>query len=309
MADRCANPDRKIRESSVAAELGASSIANGRLFMTAREFVTNATIILTIMAIGALIETAVPMFVARPCARGRRGANLGLTALSFLSNWLLASVAAMAAVSLRPTGLLARLGWPMGLDIVAGIVVLDFSIGYLSHRTMHAWPAMWRFHRVHHSDAFVDVTTTYRTHPVETAWRFLFGIIPIWILGIPAPAVVIQRLLQAANGVIEHGNIRLWPPLDRALSWVWVTPNVHKIHHSREMSETNSNYANLLTIYDRLLGTYTPSTRAESVVYGLDNAEGMSTASCPVLVAMPFQRSAPSEPHDTKVRLEAGAGR
>jgi len=247
--------------------------------------------------------------VARPWARGRRGANLGLTALSFVSNWLLASVAATAALSLRPTGLLARLGWPIWLDIVVGIVVLDFSVGYASHRTMHAWPAMWRFHRVHHSDAFVDVTTTYRTHPVETGWRFLFAIVPIWLLGIPAQAVVIQRLLQATNGVIEHGNIRLWPPLDRVLSLVWVTPNVHKIHHSRDFSETNSNYANLLTIYDRLLGTYTPSTRAASVVYGLDNAEGMSKASCPGLVTMPFQSSARRELPDTKVRFEAGAGR
>jgi len=277
--------------------------------MTAREFLTNVTIILTIMAIGGLVETAVPMFVARPWARGRRDANLGLTALSFVSNWLLASVAAAAALTLRPAGILARLGWPAWLDVLVGIVVLDFSVGYLSHRTMHAWPAMWRFHRVHHSDAFVDVTTTYRTHPVETAWRFLFAIVPVWLLGIPAQAVVIQRLLQAANGVIEHGNIRVWPRLDRVLSLVWVTPNVHKIHHSRDVSETNSNYANLLTIYDRLLGTYTASARAGSVVYGLDDAGRMSTASFPGLVALPFHRSEPLERPDTKVRVEVGAGR
>ena len=116
---------------------------------------------------------------------------------------------------------------------------------------MHMWPVMWRFHQIHHSDPFVDVTTTYRTHPVETVWRFLFAIVPVWLLGIPAQAVMIQRLLQATNGIIEHANIRLWPPLDRVLSLVWVTPNVHKIHHSREVSETNSNYANLLTVYDR----------------------------------------------------------
>jgi len=279
--------------------------------MTARDFLLNITIILTVMAVGALIETAVPMFVAKPWRQGRRAANLGLTALSFISNWLLASLAAIAALTLRPAGALARLGSPMWLDVVVGIVVLDFSVGYVSHRTMHMWPAMWRFHRVHHSDEFVDVTTTYRTHPVETVWRFLFAIVPVWLLGIPAPAVVIQRLLQATNGVIEHGNIRLWPGLDRVLSLVWVTPNVHKIHHSREVSETNSNYANLLTIYDRLLGTYTPSGRAESVVYGLDDAERMSRASFPALVAMPFQATdrADAELTETKIRLEAGAGR
>ena len=257
--------------------------------MTTREFLSNVTIILIVMAVGALIETAVPMFVGVPQRQSRRAANLGLTVLSFASNWLLASMAAVAALAVRPAGALAEFGLPMWLAIVAGVVVLDFFVGYLSHRTMHAWPAMWRFHRVHHSDDFVDVTTTYRTHPVETVWRFLFGIVPIWLLGIPAQAVMIQRLLQATNGVIEHGNIRLPPGIDRALSTVWVTPNVHKVHHSREVAETNSNYANLLTIYDRLLGTYTPSTRAESVVYGLKDAGRMSSASFPALVALPFE--------------------
>jgi sterol desaturase/sphingolipid hydroxylase (fatty acid hydroxylase superfamily) len=196
--------------------------------MTAREFLTNVTSILTVMAVGALLETAVPMFGAKPGKQDRRTANLGLTALSFVSNWLLASLAATAALALRPAGLMAQLRWPVWIEIVAGIVVLDFSAGYLSHRTMHMWPAMWRFHQIHHSDPFVDVTTTYRTHPVETVWRFLFAIVPVWILGIPAQAVLIQRLLQATNGIIEHADVRLWAPLDRVLSLVWVTPNATK---------------------------------------------------------------------------------
>ena len=241
--------------------------------MTAREFLNNASIILAVMAIGSLIEAIVPMFSATPQKDGRRGANLSLTALSLVSNWLLASAAAIAALSLRPAGLMARLEWPGWLAIAVGIVVLDFSVGYVSHRTMHMWPAMWRFHQIHHSDPFVDVTTTYRTHPVETVWRFLFAIVPIWIFGIPAQAVVIQRLLQATNGILEHANVRLWPPLDRLLSLVWVTPNVHKIHHSRTVDEANSNYANLVTLYDRLLGTYTPAERAHHVVYGLDDVD------------------------------------
>jgi sterol desaturase/sphingolipid hydroxylase (fatty acid hydroxylase superfamily) len=197
--------------------------------MSLRDFLTTVSVILAVMGAAALLETAVPMFLAKPWPHPRRTANLGLTALSFVSNWALASIAAVVAVWLRPAGWLARLSWPLWLQVVVGIVVLDFSVGYLSHRTMHMWPPMWRFHQVHHSDEFVDVTTTYRTHPVETVWRFLFAIIPVWMLGLPAQAVVLQRLLQATNGVIEHANIRLWPPLDRALSLVWVTPNVHKI--------------------------------------------------------------------------------
>jgi sterol desaturase/sphingolipid hydroxylase (fatty acid hydroxylase superfamily) len=278
--------------------------------MSARDFLNSIAIIFVVMGIGALIETAVPMFAARSWKHGRRAANLWLTATAFAFNWLLSSVAAAAALTLRPAGLLAQLHWPLWLQIVTGIVVLDFSVGYLSHRTMHMWPAMWRFHQVHHSDEFVDVTTTFRTHPVETLWRFLFAIVPVWALGLPAQAVLVQRLLQASNGVIEHANIRLWPPLDRVLSLVWVTPNVHKIHHSRQVSETNSNYANLLTVYDRLLGTYTPAERAASVIYGLDDAERLGRAAYPGLLSLPFQTVGrmPDVP-DTKVRIDAPAGR
>jgi sterol desaturase/sphingolipid hydroxylase (fatty acid hydroxylase superfamily) len=277
--------------------------------MTVRQFLGNAAIILTVMAVGALIEIAAPMCAAKPWKNGRRGANLGLTALSLGSNWLLASLAAVLALRLRPAGVMAQLQWPAWAEIAVGIVVLDFSVGYVSHRTMHMWPAMWRFHQIHHNDPFVDVTTTYRTHPVESVWRFLFGIVPIWLLGIPAQAVVIQRLLQATNGILEHANVRLWPPLDRMLSLVWVTPNVHKIHHSRAIEETNSNYANLITVYDRLLGTYTPAERADSVVYGLDGADPEAVASFPTLLTMPFHGPDPAASPDAKVRIEASVGR
>jgi sterol desaturase/sphingolipid hydroxylase (fatty acid hydroxylase superfamily) len=277
--------------------------------MTVQQFLSNATIILTVMSAGALIEALVPMFAVKPWKHGRRGANLGLTALSLGSNWLLASIGAVLALRWRPAGLLAQTQWPGWAQVAVGIVVLDFCVGYLSHRTMHMWPAMWRFHQIHHNDPFVDVTTTYRTHPVETAWRFLFGIVPIWMLGIPAQAVVVQRLLQATNGILEHANIRLWAPLDRVLSQVWVTPNVHKIHHSRAIHETNSNYANLVTLYDRLLGTYTPAARVHSIVYGLDDTDPARVGSFPGLLAMPFDGAESPAVPDTKVRVQAGAGR
>jgi len=256
--------------------------------MSARQFLSNITLILVVMGVGALLETGVPMFADKPWRRGRRAANLGLTALVFLLNWILTSIAAVGALSWRPEGLVARLGLPLVVQIVTGIVLLDFSTGYLSHRVMHMWPVMWRFHRIHHSDPFVDVTTTYRTHPVESVWRFLFAIGPVWIAGIPAQAVMIQRLLQSTNGVLEHANIRLWSPIDRVLSLVWVTPNVHKIHHSRQIGETNSNYGNVLSIYDRVLGTFTPSYRAESVIYGLNDADLVRAGSVAGFLSMPF---------------------
>lgn len=277
--------------------------------MSTREFLTNVTIILAIMAIGALLETVVPLFGATRTGRGRRAANLALTALSFLSNWVLSSIAAILALSLRPAGVMATMGWPVYARIVVGVLLLDFSVGYVSHRTLHMSSFMWRFHRIHHSDDFVDVTTTYRTHPVETVWRFMFAIVPVWIVGIPAQAVVIQRLMQASWGVLEHSNVRLWRPLDRVLSRVFVTPNVHKIHHSRELAETNSNYGNVLSLYDQLLGTFTPSERAYSVVYGLDDADPVQSASFPGLLAMPFDAPGEARVPDTKVRNKSSLAR
>jgi sterol desaturase/sphingolipid hydroxylase (fatty acid hydroxylase superfamily) len=259
--------------------------------MSGRDFLTNLMLVLSVMALAALLETAVPMFAAAPWKRDRRLANLGLTALSFLFNWALASSVALAAValSIRPAALMVNSGLPLWAQVVIGVVLLDFSVGYCAHRTLHMLPALWRVHRIHHSDPFVDVTTTYRTHPVETVWRFLFAVVPVWLIGIPAAAVLIQRLIQSTNGLLEHANIRLWAPVDRVLSAVWVTPNVHKIHHSRALAETNSNYGNVLSIYDRMLGTFTPAERAASVVYGLDDADPVEAASFRGLLAMPFR--------------------
>ncbi len=276
--------------------------------MSVREFATNVGFIVAVMAIGALLEFAVPFFAARQ-DRGRRFANLAFTGLGFLTNWALASTAAILALSLRPAGLLSVTAWSPTARILLGVVLLDFSIGYLSHRTLHASPLLWRFHRIHHCDDFVDVTTTYRTHPVETCWRFLFSVVPVWLVGIPAQAVLIQRLLQTAFGIIEHSNVRLPRQVDRVLSVLFVTPNLHKIHHSRLLSETNSNYANVLTAWDRLLGTFTRTERAYSVVYGLDDADPARSGSFSALLAMPFEPAETASVPDTKVRSDAAAAR
>ena len=141
--------------------------------MSAREFLSNIAIVLAVMGLASFLETAVPFFVGRTWTRGRRAANWGLTAVVFLTNWSLSSAVALVAhaLSARPARLMAGLGLPVVARVAIGVVLLDFSTGYVAHRLMHLWPAMWRFHRIHHSDEFVDVTTTYRTHPVESVWR------------------------------------------------------------------------------------------------------------------------------------------
>jgi sterol desaturase/sphingolipid hydroxylase (fatty acid hydroxylase superfamily) len=243
------------------------------------------------MGMAALLETTAPLFAARGVAAGRRRANLAMTAQTLIFNFFLTSGAALAALvlPLASPGIMARAEMPAAAQFVVGILILDFAFGYFAHRVLHASPTMWRFHRVHHSDPFVDVTTTYRNHPVEHVWRYFCILVPTWAFGVPASAVVLYRLLSSINGVLEHANVSVGPALDGTVSRVWVTPNMHKVHHSRTVAETNSNYGNLLSLYDHVLGTFTPTERALRVAYGLDDVEPAVAQSFVGMNAMPWR--------------------
>lgn len=264
--------------------------------MNTRDFLSSVAVFLVVMAIVALVENVVPMFVRPAAASGRRRTNLGMTIVTLLFAFLLTSGVTVAAahLPLASPGLMSLLRLPPMAQLAIGLVVADFAFGYVAHRSMHASPALWRFHRVHHSDPFVDVTTSYRTHPVENAWRHLWLFGAVWALGIPAAAVVTFRVLSAVNGILEHANIRVSPAIDALVSIAWVTPNMHKVHHSRDEAETNSNYGNLFALHDRLLGTFVPTARALAVKYGLDDVDQSDMRSVGALLAMPwrFQRGA-----------------
>jgi sterol desaturase/sphingolipid hydroxylase (fatty acid hydroxylase superfamily) len=260
--------------------------------MGALDYLTTVATVLAVMAAVAVLEAAVPLFARPATPSGRRRANLAMTLNTFSFAFLLTSAVAAAAVvlPLASPGLMASAGWPAAVQLVLGVVAADFAFGYVAHRTMHVWPAMWRFHRVHHSDAFVDVTTSFRTHPVEIAWRHLWLFAAVWLLGIPAAAVLAFRSLSAVNGILEHANIRVPPVVDTALSWVWVTPQMHKVHHSRDRAETDTNYGNLLSLHDRLFGTFVPTERALSVRYGLEDVAPTESPSFGAMLAMPWRR-------------------
>ncbi len=259
--------------------------------MTNQEFLTNIAVVLSIMAAVSLIEIVVPLFARPGTMPGRRRANVAMTLQTLLFAFALNGVVAIAALALPFSSpqLMERAAIPAGLQLILGVVALDFAFGYVAHRTMHASPALWRFHRVHHSDPFVDVTTSYRTHPVENVWRHLWIFGTVWLLGVPAASVVAFRALSGMNGILEHANIRVPAAFDSALSWVWVTPNMHKIHHSRIQAETDSNYGNILPLYDRLLGTFVPTSRAMSVQYGLDDADPAEVRTFGAMLAMPWR--------------------
>lgn len=213
------------------------------------------------MALWEVLAPRRPLGVSKPV---RWANNL---ALVFFNSILLRLVFPAAAVGValyaqsRGLGLLHAAALPPALALVVAVVALDFAI-YLQHVLFHAVPALWRLHRVHHADLDVDVTTGARFHPVEILLSMLIKFAVILVLGPPVAGVVAFEVLLNATAMFNHGNVRLPAVVDRVLRWIVVTPDMHRVHHSVEDDETNSNFGFNLPWWDRLFGTYLDQPRA-----------------------------------------------
>jgi sterol desaturase/sphingolipid hydroxylase (fatty acid hydroxylase superfamily) len=153
-------------------------------------------------------------------------------------------------------GLFHVLGFPAWLTVVLSVILLDFAI-YLQHVLVHAVPALWRLHRMHHADLEFDVTTGARFHPIEILLSMVaLKLMVIAALGPPAVAVLIFEVLLNATSLFNHSNVRIPAGFDRVLRFVVVTPDMHRIHHSAVPRETNSNFGFNLPWWDLLFGTY-----------------------------------------------------
>ncbi len=190
--------------------------------------------------------------------------NLGLVALNTVLLRLifpLAGVGMAAFCAANGWGILNHFPVPLWVAVPLAVIGLDFVI-WLQHVMVHAVPLLWRLHRVHHADLDYDVTTGARFHPIEIVLSMLIKFATIVVLGPPVVAVVIFEVLLNATAMFNHGNIGLPATLDRILRWVVVTPDMHRVHHSIEDDETNSNFGFNLPWWDRLFGTYRDQPRA-----------------------------------------------
>jgi sterol desaturase/sphingolipid hydroxylase (fatty acid hydroxylase superfamily) len=171
----------------------------------------------------------------------------------------------------RGFGLFHAFAAPAWLAVVGSVVLLDLAI-YLQHVLFHAVPALWRVHRMHHADLEFDVTTGLRFHPIEILLSLVIKAAVIAALGAPALAVLIFEVLLNATSMFNHGNVRIPQRLDRALRWIVVTPDMHRVHHSILSRETNSNFGFNLPWWDRLFGTYRAQPRAghEAMTIGIE---------------------------------------
>jgi sterol desaturase/sphingolipid hydroxylase (fatty acid hydroxylase superfamily) len=207
-----------------------------------------------------------------PALRRRLG-NIGI----WLLNLVLVSFIFAPPDTFRPQ-LEAALGvalpsWPIAnqwLSFVAAFLLLDFLI-YAVHRCQHAVPFLWRFHALHHSDPDVDVTTSVRHHPIEYLLAAAFYWLVVLALDIPAIVVLSHGLAVFAAAAVTHGNTRLPEWLEHLLRPVVITLDLHLVHHSMSHDEANANFGAILSVWDRLFGTYTSISRAqhERIVFGV----------------------------------------
>ncbi len=219
--------------------------------------------------------------------------NLGVV---FLNSFILRLIFPAAAVGMAAFA--AKQGWgifnyadvPFWLAVVTSVVVMDFII-YLQHVMVHAVPALWRLHRVHHADLDFDVTTGARFHPIEIILSMLIKFATIVVLGPPVVAVVIFEVLLNGTAMFNHGNVRLPEKLDRVLRFFVVTPDMHRVHHSVEDDEANSNFGFNLPWWDRLFGTYRNQPRAghTAMTIGIHKYRAAKqVAWLPGMLALPF---------------------
>ncbi|MDZ4253602.1 MAG: sterol desaturase family protein [Sulfuritalea sp.] len=249
-----------------------------------------------IFALMATWEAAAPRRVRLHSRRQRWTANLGLVVLNSVLLRLVFPLAAVGFASFaaeRGWGLLNNLALPQWAALVLAVVALDFAI-YLQHVMFHAVPALWRLHRVHHADPDFDVTTGARFHPVEIILSMLIKFSVIAVLGAPAAAVLVFEVLLNATAMFNHANLKLPAGVDAMLRRLLVTPDMHRVHHSTNVAEANSNFGFNLTWWDRLFGTYRAAARLpqERMAIGVQGLTGDPRCiSLSGMLALPFVSS------------------
>lgn len=192
-------------------------------------------------------------------------------------------------------GVVHWLGLPVWGIVIAGILSMDFFGGWLVHWVEHNSPLFWRIHIVHHADNNVDVSTGLRHHPLEALNRWIFFTAGVFIMGLPIYAVMIAQTFMSIFTMFTHANISLPRWLDKAMSYVLVSPNMHKVHHHWKQPYTDSNYGTALSIWDRMLGTYRELDPSE-IVYGLDHYyDNSRDEEVGTLLKSPFENTAPSK--------------
>ena len=280
--------------------------------LTVAEPTLRLAVFLSVLAAMALWEVAAPRR-RREIPRLLRWTNN--LALVVLDTAVLRLAFPMLAVGLailaeqRGWGLFNLLAVPGWLAFVASVVILDLAI-YGQHVVFHAVPVLWRLHRMHHADLDFDVTTALRFHPVEIVLSMAVKLAVVAALGPPALAVLVFEVLLNATALFSHSNVRLPAGLDRVLRWGIVTPDMHRVHHSIDRVETDSNYGFNLSVWDRLFRTYRaqPAKGHDAMQIGIGQFRTRRDLWLDRMLLQPFRGPA-SDPPEAPRQADAGLKR
>lgn len=279
-------------------------------FLLSHEPSIRAGAFLVVLAVMAVAEAASPRRRREIPRLLRWTNNLALVLLDTLIVRLVFPVLAVGVAVAAQTqgfGLFNQWAVPGWFAVLASIVILDLVI-YLQHVLFHAVPALWRLHRVHHADVEIDVTTGLRFHPIEILLSMTIKLAAVAALGAPPVAVLLFEVILNAMAMFNHSNLELPERLDRLLRLVVVTPDMHRVHHSIERVETDSNYGFNLSLWDRLLGTYRaqPAAGHRGMTIGIERFRDRREAWLDRMLTQPFRDPAP-EPGAARRSPEAAS--
>ncbi len=255
----------------------------------------------TILLVGGIaffwmIETAVPLFRFKYNKIKHAGINIFFTITTILVNFPLAFILIKSSdwAIENDFGIINWLPiMPIWIYTILGLLVLDLIGAYFIHWLEHRVTWMWKFHLIHHTDRNIDTTSANRHHPGESVFRFIFTTIAVVITGAPMWMVFMYQFLSVALSQFNHANIALPRWLDNALSYVFVSPDMHHVHHHYLLPYTDSNFGNIFSIWDRIFGTYTFLERSK-LVYGVDtHMSAEENEKIGPLLKIPFQKYRP----------------
>jgi sterol desaturase/sphingolipid hydroxylase (fatty acid hydroxylase superfamily) len=232
--------------------------------------------------------------------------NLGIVIVDTLIVRILFPTAAVGfalVCEARGWGLFNLVALPWGLATLLSVLLLDLAI-YAQHVLFHAVPVLWRLHRMHHADLDIDVTTGVRFHPAEIVLSMLIKLAVVGLIGAPGAAVLIFEVLLNATSMFNHSNVAMPPAVDRIVRLLVVTPDMHRVHHSIERRETNSNFGFNFPWWDRLFGTYRPQPEQghEGMAIGIEIFRDPAELRLDRMLLQPLRQEADGTPMLSKDR-------
>jgi sterol desaturase/sphingolipid hydroxylase (fatty acid hydroxylase superfamily) len=236
-----------------------------------------------------LVEGGIPLFRFGYNKWKHAGLNLFFTLTTIIINFAFATLIVRGSdwSIQHEWGLLPWLGLSGWTQLIVGLLLLDLVGAYFIHWIEHKIKVLWKFHMIHHADTMVDTTTANRHHPGESVFRAIFTLQGVLICGAPMWLVMLYQSISALLSQFNHANIRLPKSLDRAISYIIVSPDMHKIHHHVTRPQTDSNFGNIFAIWDRIFGTFNV-TPIEQIQYGLDVLPDEATADMRFQLGIPF---------------------